>query len=130
MKQKKWLLSDRQVALVMLFCQLLLVVAVATLFFYQQGDAAARSALIGGGIYWVPQCLFSVRVLVRSTGQSTPGSVVADFYSGAGIKLGSTILLFVIALKYMEVLHAPLYTAYALALLMQWILSFTLNNRY
>ncbi|PSJ41184.1 ATP F0F1 synthase subunit I [Zobellella endophytica] len=130
MKQKKWLLSDRQTALVILFCQLLLVVAVATLFFYQQGDVAARSALIGGGIYWVPQCLFSVRVLMHSTDNATPRSVVADFYSGAGIKFGSTILLFVIALKYMEVLHAPLYTAYALALLMQWILSFTLNNRY
>ncbi len=130
MEQMKRHLSDKQMALVILSCQLLLVVAVSTLFFYQQGEAAARSALIGGGIYWVPQCLFSVRVLAFSARHDTPRSVVADFYSGAGIKFGSTILLFVIALKYMEVLHAPLYTAYALALLMQWILSFTLNNRY
>ncbi|MBM7456057.1 ATP synthase protein I [Oceanisphaera litoralis] len=130
MKQMKRHLSDKQMALVILSGQLLLVVAVATLFFHLQGEAAARSALIGGGIYWVPQCLFSVRVLAFSAGNHTPRSVVADFYSGAGIKFGSTILLFVIVLKYMEVLHAPLYTAYALALLMQWILSFTLNNRY
>ncbi len=130
MKQMKWHLSDKQVALVILSGQLLLVVAVATLFFHLQGEAVARSALIGGGIYWVPQCLFCVRVLALGAKHVTPHSVVADFYSGAGIKFGSTILLFVIALKYMEVLHAPLYTAYALALLMQWILSFTLNNRY
>lgn len=130
MNQRKRHLSDKQMALVILCCQLLLVVAVATLFFYQQGEAVARSALIGGGIYWVPQCLFSIRVLAFSTKGATSSSVVADFYSGAGIKFGSTILLFVVVLKYMEVLHAPLFTAYALALLMQWIVSFTLNNRY
>lgn len=130
MKQKKWLLSDRQVALAILFCQLLLVVGVASLFYLRAGEPAARSALIGGGIYWVPQCLFSVRVLAFGAKDPTPRGVVADFYSGAGIKFGSTILLFVVVLKYMEVLYAPLYTAYALALLMQWILSFTLNNRY
>ncbi|MFD1008452.1 MULTISPECIES: ATP synthase subunit I [Oceanisphaera] len=123
-------LSDKQMALVILSGQLLLVVAVGTLFFYMQSEIAARSALIGGGIYWVPQCLFSVRVLAFNAKHATPDSVMADFYSGAGIKFGSTILLFVIALKFMEVLHAPLFTAYALALLMQWILSFTLNNRY
>ncbi|PSJ41263.1 ATP synthase subunit I [Zobellella taiwanensis] len=130
MKQKRWLLSDRQLALLILFYQLLLVVAVSSLFFYWQGEAAARSALLGGGIYWVPQCLFSVRVLAHSAKHATPHSVVASFYSGAGIKLLSTVMLFVVVLKYMEVSALPLYTAYALALLMQWILSFTLNNRY
>ncbi|ART82489.1 ATP F0F1 synthase subunit I [Oceanisphaera profunda] len=130
MEQVKQHLSDKQLALVSLSCQLLLIVAVATLFFYLQGEAAARSALFGGGIYWVPQCLFSVRVFAFTAKQATPDSVMADFYSGAGIKFGSTILLFTIALKFMEVLHAPLFAAYITALLMQWIVSFTLNNRY
>nr|WP_240919775.1 ATP synthase subunit I [Oceanimonas sp. MB9] len=110
--------------------QFLLVVAVASLFGFGQGEAAARSAFIGGGIYWVPQCLFSVVVLARCAGDATPQSIVASFYSGAGIKLASTIMLFVVVFKYMEVSILPLYAAYALALLMQWILSFTLNNRY
>lgn len=130
MKRMKRHLSDKHMALAILWWQLLLVVAISTLFFYWQGEAAARSALIGGGIYWVPQCLFSIRVLAFSTKGATSSSVVADFYSGVGLKFGSTILLFVIGLKYMEVAHAPLFTAYVLALLMQWILSFTLNNRY
>ena len=130
MDQMKPHLSDKQLALVSLCCQLLLVVAIATLFFYLQGEAAARSALIGGGIYWVPQCLFSARVFAFSGKHATPDSVMADFYSGAGIKFGSTILLFTIALKFMGVLHGPLFTAYITALLMQWIVSFTLNNRY
>ena len=130
MSQMKQHLSDKQLALVSLCCQLLLVVATSTLFFYLLGEAAARSALIGGGIYWVPQCLFSVRVFALSAKHTTPDSVLADFYSGAGIKFGSTILLFTIALKFMDVQHVPLFTAYVLALLMQWIVSFTLNNRY
>ncbi|WP_107852381.1 ATP synthase subunit I [Oceanimonas marisflavi] len=130
MKQKTRHLSDRQVALAILIYQLLLVVAVAGLFNFGQDEAAARSALLGGGIYWVPQCLFSMVVLARSAGDATPQSIVASFYSGAGIKLASTILLFIVVFKYMEVSILPLYTAYALALLMQWILSFTLNNRY
>lgn len=130
MRQMKRHLSDKQLALMSLCGQLLLVVAIGTLFFYIQGEDAARSALIGGGIYWVPQCLFSVRVFAFTDEHATPDRVMADFYSGAGIKFGSTILLFVIVLKFMEVAHAPLFTAYALALLMQWIISFTLNNRY
>lgn len=130
MKRMRRHLSDKQMALGTLFCQLLLVVAVTALYEVLQGSAAASSALIGGGIYWVPQCLFSVRVLAFSAKHTTPSSIVADFYSGAGIKLSATILLFVVVLKYMEVQHAPLFTAYALALLMQWIISFTLNNRY
>ncbi|MFH7566015.1 MULTISPECIES: ATP synthase subunit I [Oceanimonas] len=130
MKQKTRHLSDRQVALVILIYQFLLVVAVAALFGFGQGEIAARSALLGGGIYWVPQCLFSVVVLARSTSDATPHSIVASFYSGAGIKLTSTIMLFVLVFKYMEVSILPLYTAYTLALLMQWISSFTLNNRY
>ncbi|MCC4264527.1 ATP synthase subunit I [Oceanimonas baumannii] len=130
MKRKNRHLSDRQVALVILIYQLFLVVAVAALFGFGQGETAARSALFGGGIYWVPQCLFSVVVLARSTSDATPQNIVASFYSGAGIKLASTIVLFVVVFKYMEVSILPLYTAYALALLMQWILSFTLNNRY
>lgn len=130
MGQMKRHLSDKQLALVSLSCQLLLVVAVATLFFYLQGEAAARSALVGGGIYWVPQCLFSMRVLAFHAEQATPDSILADFYSGAGIKFGSTILLFTIVLKFMDVQHVPLFTAYVIALLMQWIVSFTLNNRY
>lgn len=130
MGQMKRHLSDKQLALVSLSCQLLLVVAVGSLFFYLQGEAGARSALIGGGIYWVPQCLFSMRVLAFNAEQATPDRILADFYSGAGIKFGSTILLFTIALKFMEVQHVPLFTAYIIALLMQWIVSFTLNNRY
>lgn len=130
MDQMKQHLSDKQLALVSLCCQLLLVVAVATLFFYLQGEAAARSALIGGGIYWVPQCLFSVRVFAFTAKHATPDSIMADFYSGAVIKFSSTILLFAIALKFMDVLHGPLFAAYITALLMQWIVSFTLNNRY
>ena len=78
-------------ALGTLFCQLLLVVAVTALYEVLQGSAAASSALIGGGIYWVPQCLFSVRVVAFSAKHTTPSSIVADFYSGAGIKLSATI---------------------------------------
>ena len=130
MKRTRRHLSDKQMALGTLFCQLLLVVAVTALYEVLQGSAAASSALIGGGIYWVPQCLFSVRVFAFSAKHATPDSIMADFYSGAGIKFSSTILLFVIALKFMDVLHGPLFTAYITALLMQWIVSFTLNNRY
>lgn len=130
MEQMKPHLSDKQMALVILSRQLLLVVVVSTLFFYIQDETAARSALIGGGIYWVPQCLFSMRVLAFNAEQATPDSILADFYSGAGIKFGSTILLFVIVLKFIDVQVVPLFTTYALALLMQWIFSFTLNNRY
>ena len=60
MKQKI-ALEGLTLALAMLVCQLVLILAISTVWFYQTGAFAGRSSLFGG-MYWVPQALFTLWV--------------------------------------------------------------------
>lgn len=117
-------------ALAILVCQLTLIVVVSAVWIYLKGTSAGYASLYGGGIYLIPQLLFSIFTLSRELGPGSAGWVLWDFYVGAGIKLVSTIVLFVCVLMYMEVDHLPLYVTYALSLFFQWVITIVLNNRY
>ncbi|MDO2949625.1 ATP synthase subunit I [Aeromonas simiae] len=118
-------------ALALMVCQLVLILAIATVWFLLDGEVAGRSALLGGGAFWVPQCLFSVWVMRRKVDKHSAGLVLWDFYGGAGIKLITTTGLFALMFgSGMEISFAPFFCAYFLALVVQWMASFTLNNHY
>ncbi|EKP0307502.1 ATP synthase subunit I [Aeromonas veronii] len=117
-------------ALAILGCQLLLILAVSSAWVYLKGVPAGYSSLYGGGIYVIPQLLFSLFALNRQLGPGSAGWVLWDFYVGAGIKLVSTVALFVVVLTNVESEHLPLYVTYALSLCFQWVITIVLNNRY
>ncbi len=130
MKQKI-ALEGLTLALVMLVCQLILILAMSAVWFYLTGAGAGYSALYGGGMYWVPQALFTVWVLRRKVTTESVGLVLRDFYGGAGIKLVSTAGLFALLFgAKVEVVTVSFFATYILALVVQWIVSFTLNNHY
>ena len=82
-------------------------------------------------MYWVPQALFTVWVLRRKVTTESVGLVLRDFYGGAGIKLISTTGLFALMFGAgVEVVTVSFFATYILALVVQWIVSFTLNNHY
>ncbi|MGZ8068053.1 ATP synthase subunit I [Aeromonas salmonicida] len=95
-----------------------------------RGIPAGYASLYGGGVYLIPQLLFSLFTLSRKLGPGSAGWVLWDFCVGAGIKLVSTVALFVTVLLYVEVEHLPLYVTYALSLFFQWVITIVLNNRY
>ncbi len=130
MKQKI-ALEGFTLAWVMLVCQLILILAMSAVWFYQISASAGYSALYGGGMYWVPQALFTVWVLRRKVTTESVGLVLRDFYGGAGIKLVSTAGLFALLFgAKVEVVTVSFFATYVLALVVQWIVSFTLNNHY
>lgn len=59
------------------------------------GFAAGASALIGAAAYFVPNALFAVRVLVRLYGPKNTNPLA--FFLGEAFKLGSTVLLLLLA---------------------------------
>ncbi|HEH9440342.1 ATP synthase subunit I [Aeromonas sobria] len=129
--KQKLALEGLTLALVMLVCQLILILAMSAIWYYQSGARAGYSALYGGGMYWVPQALFTVWVLRRKVTAESVGLVLRDFYGGAGIKLISTAGLFALLFGAgVEVVTVSFFATYILALVVQWMVSFTLNNHY
>ena len=63
MKQKI-ALEGLTLALAMLVCQLVPILAIATVWFYQ-AESSPRQSSLYGGMYWVPQALFTLWVLRR-----------------------------------------------------------------
>ena len=130
MKQKV-ALEGLTLALAMLVCQLVLILAISSVWFYQTGACAGRSSLFGGGMYWGPQALFTLWDLCRKGTKESVGLVLRDFYGGAGIKLITTTGLFALMFgSGIEVDTVSFFATYILALVVQWIVSFTLNNHY
>lgn len=124
-------LEGLTLALAMLVSQLILMLAISTVWFYLAGPVAGHSSLYGGGMHWIPQALFTLWVLRRKVTKESVGLVLWDFYGGVGIKLIATITLFVLLFGTgTEVDVFSFFATYILALVVQWMISFTLNNHY
>jgi ATP synthase protein I len=94
-----------------------LVAALVCWQFLRQPGAAARSALLGGAICWVPGALFALRLRMVGHRQSMFGWMV-----GEAIKMGVTIAMFVAIAKYVPDLRwLPLLVTYLVALKTYWV---------
>ena len=123
-------MSVKTLAWTVLAVQLFLIVVMALVWWLLDSRWAAGSALVGGGIYWVPQLLYSWIGSSRQADDLNVGLVLWDIYCGAGAKLVATLVLFGVTFKFLEVQHVSMFVTYGLALCSQWIISLTLNNRY
>jgi ATP synthase protein I len=85
-------------------------------FLSQPGDAA-RSALLGGAICWVPGALFALRL--RWVGHQ---QLMLGWMVGEAIKIGVTVAMFVAIAKYVpDVRWLPLLITYLVALKTYWV---------
>ncbi|MGL4206762.1 MAG: ATP synthase subunit I [Aeromonadaceae bacterium] len=123
-------MSVKALAWTVLAIQLFLIVVISLIWWLADSGMAAYSALVGGGIYWVPQLLYSWIGSSREADDLNVGLVLWDIYCGAGAKLVATLVLFGVTFKFLEVQHVPMFITYGLALMSQWIISLSLNNRY
>lgn len=123
-------MSVRTLAWTVLAIQLGLIVVMGLVWWLLASPFAAYSALIGGGIYWVPQLLYSLIGSSHHADDLNAGLVLWDIYCGAGAKLLATLVLFGVTFRFLEVQHVPMFVTYGLALCLQWVISLTLNNRY
>ena len=119
----------QKAALTLVVCQALLVIVISLLYVLLLDIKAGYSALMGGGIYVIPNLLFSW-LAFQVAGASKSKLVVLYLYGGEAAKLLLTIGLFVIALAWMDLALLPLYLCFAIALFSQWLSPFFFSKHY
>ena len=115
----KLALPAQQAVLKLVASQALLAVLISLSYILVSDLHAAWSALVGGGIFVIPNLLFSW-LAFRVSGARQANQVVLYLYGGEAAKLLLTAGLFVVALAWMDLALAPLYLCFTLTLFSQW----------
>ena len=84
------------------------------------GEAAALSALAGGGIATAGSLAMAGLVFGARAGASAARALSA-FYVGEAVKLALVVMLFVVVLKVMRVAPLAMFAAFAATFLVYWI---------
>lgn len=99
--------------------QVAVSVVAAGLFLYFAGPVAAKSALIGGAIGFIPGAFYAIRILRSRNG--SPQRMLRAHYAGEFGKLALTAMLFGATFAWVkEVSVLPLFAAYIATLLVYW----------
>lgn len=110
----------RRVALMLVLAQVAATLFIAMSFLIGSNARAAVSALIGGGI-GVAASLAMVIFMFRAAGAADPRRILRSTYRGEAAKLALTVLLFVAALKLVELAVVPFFVAYVATFAVYWI---------
>jgi ATP synthase protein I len=84
------------------------------------GSRAAYSSAVGGAISVITTFYFAVHVFSAGIGTS-PDTVAKTFYFGEAVKIGLSILLFAIAILWLDVSFLPLMLTYIATLAAYWL---------
>lgn len=84
------------------------------------GPGASISALVGGGIGTLASLAMVVLGFGRRAG-SDARLIVRGFYLGEAVKLGLTVVLFVLVLRTMQVSVGPLFGTYVATFFVYWL---------
>jgi ATP synthase protein I len=106
--------------------QVVAALCVGMTFLIFSGSVAAKSAIIGGAIGFLPSVLYALRVIRSRHG--TPERLLRAHYAGEFGKLMLTAVLFGATFAWVrEISVFPLFAAYAATLLVYWaaLLMFT-----
>lgn len=98
--------------------QLAVTIAVALTMYVLAGLETAYSALTGGLISVIANFYFAIQMFAGA--RKSPRQLVTAFYVGEAVKILITIVLFVFAIKVMQVLFLPLFITYVITLLVYW----------
>lgn len=94
-------------------------VVAALLAFGLAGEAAARSALLGGGIATAGS--LAMAGLVFASAVAGPRRIVAAFYVGEALKLAVVVASFVAVLRTVKVVPLAMLGSFAATYLVYWI---------
>ena len=100
--------------------QLAVGIVCALLWLFVAGTEAARAALAGAAVAFLPWLVFALAVLSRKPG-AAPGAMLSAFYWGGAFKFILTAVLFAVALVFHAELFAPLITAFVAVLAVNWL---------
>ena len=119
--------KGRLLAIKVCVYQSLTVLFVSTCIFVIFDSFSALSALMGGLICILPSGVFAL-LAFRYSGASQNEQVVRSFSQGSKLKLVLTIILCVMAFKWWQLEPLPLFGAFIMATVAQWIALATLKE--
>ena len=108
--------------------QVLLVAICAIIFWLTDGANSARSAVLGGIIYIVPNYIFT-RFAFRCMGARQAKDVITSFAVGESLKLFLTVVFFIVVLGFIKVNYLPLYVTFAIAVGSQIFAPYFMNKK-
>jgi ATP synthase protein I len=109
-----------RVAVRLVRSQILATLVIAALLLFWRDPHAAVSGLVGGAI-GVATGLVMLVFVFREVPRADPKRILRNVYRGEAVKLGLTVVLFVVALRSMKMAPLPLLAAYFSTLLVYWI---------
>lgn len=122
MSDKHWLKS-----ILLTFLGQMVVVGLFSLFFYQtKSEVAGLSAILGGLVYSVPTLL--ANLFMNRVSNTSAMLVLAKAYLGTFYKLIVSICLFIYVFKNIPISIGVFLTAYILAFVTQYALSYILHK--
>ena len=111
-----------------IFLAQIMFVGIFSLFFYQlKGNTAGLSAVLGGLIYCVPSLLSNL--FMNRASNTSAAQILVKVYLGAIYKLIVSICLFIYVFKNIPIIIGVFLTAYAMAFVTQYIMSYVLHTR-
>lgn len=100
--------------------QLLITLFAVTVSLIFIDGRAAYSAGVGGGINIITTAYFASKVFSAGPGSSA-AQIARKLFVGEIVKIGLTVILFVIALTWLNVAFLPLFLTYMVTLLAYWL---------
>ncbi|MFT5161527.1 MAG: ATP synthase protein I [Alteromonadaceae bacterium] len=118
----------RKAALKLVRLQALIAVITSLIIFFVWGSTAGLSAITGGIISVIPSLIFALYAF-RFIGATSVKMVTVSFYRGQSLKLLTTVVLFIIAFKFLPVMIEPLIMTYIITSLAHWFAPIYFNQR-
>jgi ATP synthase protein I len=112
----------------LLLLQLGLLFILALLFYVGLNVKASYSALLGGGIFLLPSCLFAIK-LFKHSGVGHAKKIVRAFYTGEAMKLSVSMLLFALVFIFVKIDAGAFFGSFIVMQLSHWLAPQFLKTR-
>ncbi len=121
-------LMSRNVALKLLFVQLLALIASGLLFCLK--DPVWGASAFGGGVaVWLPNVVFMIFAWRHQAQTFTKSRLAWSFAIGEGIKVAATFAILIVALGVFKAVWLPLIVTWLLVLVVQILAPAVINNK-
>lgn len=117
----------RKLALQQTICSVLLVLTCALVTYFVWGLSHSHSVLAGGFIGIIPNIVFALKAF-KFAGAKSSKLVVESFFSGVKLKMLTTVVLFVVAFKFLVIVPVAFFGTFCLVMVLPLLTPVFLKN--
>lgn len=108
--------------------QFCFLVAYSVLYGLFLSGNAAKSALLGGLVYLIPNAYFAIK-LFKYQGARAARQIVNSFYKGEALKIGLSVFLFTAVFIWCKITPLAFFSSYVLVLMTHWFAPWIIVNK-